>query len=53
MYEICLGWEQTQLTALGLQYLLSLILNNLAYLHLTVMLIVMASHAPALASGGS
>lgn len=49
MSEICLGWEQ--LAALGLQQFLTLILNNLAYLYLSVMLILTASHAPA--SGGS
>jgi hypothetical protein len=51
MSEICPGWEQMQLAALGLQHLLTLILNNLACLHLTVMLILTASHAPE--SGGS
>jgi hypothetical protein len=43
MSEICLGWEQMQLAALGLQQLLPQILNNLAYLHLSVMLILTAS----------
>ena len=51
MSEICLGWEQMQLAALGLQHFLTLILNNIAYLHLSVMLIVTASHAPE--GGGS
>jgi hypothetical protein len=51
MSEICHGWEQMQLAALGLQHILTLILNNIAYLHLSVMLIVTTSHAPV--SGGS
>ena len=51
MSEICLGWEQMQLAALGLLHFLTLIVNNLAYVHLSVMLILTANHAPA--SGGS